>query len=1584
MKKRFYLLVLFFFSGSVLLTQAFAQEPTPVLNWDDLNNIRNDLSGDYVLQADLDQESAGYATYNTGDGWVPITVFTGTFEGNSHTISGLTSTTGGLFGVIDGGKVENLGLEDVAITSTVTSVAPLAGLLENGAEVLNSYTTGTLDGTGSYGNGGLVGRINTGSAVRRSWSSVDATHDSEGNNGRSGGLVGQVHNGTIEDSYFSGSFIATGEDIGGLVGIVWSNGNVVRSYSIGQVDGTVNVGGLVGRLAGSESSSFWDIEASGIDSSAAGTGLTTAEMHDGLTYLHAGWEIVTTTSPEAVWGINPDANMGYPFLTWQGYDPVPVEPVFSGGIGTEEDPFQLISWSDLDLVRDYADAHFVLMNDLDEGSPGYAGTGDAWSPIDGFTGNFDGNGHTINGLTSTIGGLFAEIRGEAILKNLGVINANISSATDNAGILVDAAQENPLIENCFSTGSLVSSGRSSQGGLVGRLNGVGATILGSWSSAEVVANAGNARWTGGLVGYLREGLIEDSYATGNVTTAAGQVAGLVGRAGAGTDLPFIVRNSYSTGQVSGTDFVGGLLGRVLADEGVWEVAASFWDMEASGIDSSAGGTGLTTAEMQDGLTYVSAGWDIVTTNSPEAVWGINPDANLGYPFLTWQGYDPVPVEVELEPQVVVVEPDNYPEEIGKLNRVIEEQIAINPQTTFILKRDAVYWLDGTISNEDFNLHIETEEGSGHPPIIRPASGGSFGNLDKMFVTHQDFTLDGIFVNAANDEGELLVLFLDHLGTDARVSINNSRLMHSNGTDIRLAGAGNSLFVTNSVIKNHGRVAGGTVGRVVDNAGNQDTIYFENNTIHNIQHSLMRNPNHTVGYYHVNHNTIMYVGQYTRIRRAVDMTFTNNLVLNFFTHGMTEGSTGSGIIELSDIDGVNNEDRNLVVSNNNIGYIDQPFLDIIANAGKVPVPVVNTSHAGIVTMEGNIEERVSFVDEPDMDQWEQWALLNEGQLTPAPDYPVAFDRWLDAFDEPAPAHFTTALDRDFTYSSGYASYRVAENGYPVGDLNWFPDLKELWVAGEPAPDPDFISVSTWEDLHNVRDDLDGDYVLQADLDHESAGYADYNTGDGWVSIEGFTGTFDGNGRTISGLTSTIGGLFSEIRGEAIVKNLGLVNANISSSTNNAGILVDWAHQGALIENCFSTGTLTTSARSSHGGLVGRTDDVETTIRGSWSSADVTVTRGGTDARWTGGLAGYIREGLIEDSYATGNVVSTGENVGGLAGRVGLSSTQGIVRNSYSTGQVSGDRTVGGLLGAIGALEAGSEVVASFWDTESSGMDESDGGEGLSTAEMKTESTFTDAGWDFTEVWAMDSEIHSGYPHLRHAVHVDDPDLEPVEITFANVQWPEDGEIKVGEEFTVYARVEAEGVTDNGESGDLQVWIGYNEADVAPDASGWTWVEADFNSGHTGTGHEYMAEIGSGLTAGTYFYVSRFQLKAQDYVYGGFDGGFWDGEANVSGVLVVSLPTDAAVADIPKEFGLQQNYPNPFNPVTSIQYQVPESAHVSIRVYNVLGQRVATLVNEVRDAGYHSVQFDGSRLASGIYIYRMDAGEFVQTYKLILAK
>jgi hypothetical protein len=97
------------------------------------------------------------------------------------------------------------------------------------------------------------------------------------------------------------------------------------------------------------------------------------------------------------------------------------------------------------------------------------------------------------------------------------------------------------------------------------------------------------------------------------------------------------------------------------------------------------------------------------------------------------------------------------------------------------------------------------------------------------------------------------------------------------------------------------------------------------------------------------------------------------------------------------------------------------------------------------------------------------------------------------------------------------------------------------------------------------------------------------------------------------------------------------------------------------------------------------------------------------------------------------------------------------------------------------------------------------------------------------------------------------------------------------------------------------------------------------------------------------------------------------------------TDVAVeAELPRTFALAQNYPNPFNPSTRIEFDVPRESHVRLDVYNLLGERIATLVDETRSAGIHSVQFDASALPSGLYLYRMSAGELTFVRKMILTR
>jgi hypothetical protein len=87
---------------------------------------------------------------------------------------------------------------------------------------------------------------------------------------------------------------------------------------------------------------------------------------------------------------------------------------------------------------------------------------------------------------------------------------------------------------------------------------------------------------------------------------------------------------------------------------------------------------------------------------------------------------------------------------------------------------------------------------------------------------------------------------------------------------------------------------------------------------------------------------------------------------------------------------------------------------------------------------------------------------------------------------------------------------------------------------------------------------------------------------------------------------------------------------------------------------------------------------------------------------------------------------------------------------------------------------------------------------------------------------------------------------------------------------------------------------------------------------------------------------------------------------------------------RRFVLEQNYPNPFNPSTVVSYQLPVASNVKLAIYDLLGREVAILVNERKMPGTYEVKFDGSNLASGVYFYRLQTGDFMQTRKLLLIR
>jgi len=296
----------------------------------------------------------------------------------------------------------------------------------------------------------------------------------------------------------------------------------------------------------------------------------------------------------------------------------------------------------------------------------------------------------------------------------------------------------------------------------------------------------------------------------------------------------------------------------------------------------------------------------------------------------------------------------------------------------------------------------------------------------------------------------------------------------------------------------------------------------------------------------------------------------------------------------------------------------------------------------------------------------------------------------------------------------------------------------------------LEIRDWNDLNEVRNNLGGNHRLMNDLDSTSAGYqnlasATANEGKGWqpigTLIRPFTGTFDGQGFEIRDLVinrpeEALVGLFSVTAEAAVIQNLKVVNAIVTGYTIAGGLV---AANVGLVTNAGFSGNVT--GQLSVGGVTG---DNQGTVSNSYSTGFVS----GAEEN-VGGLIGD-NKGTVSDSYSSAN--ATGEQfVGGLVGRV----SSGTVDKSYATGNVTGEDYVGGLVGSapLGA------VSDSFWDEEASGVTESDGGTGKTTAEMMNIATFNDtATQGLDEQWDIVG-VSAGVTNDAHIWNIVDGETYP---------------------------------------------------------------------------------------------------------------------------------------------------------------------------------------------------------------------------------
>lgn len=355
-----------------------------------------------------------------------------------------------------------------------------------------------------------------------------------------------------------------------------------------------------------------------------------------------GEEAFTYTAGATV-SLVAEAEEGYYFARWTGdVDTVSDINAMEAVITVTGDCFitanfvpdgaiPLWDWYDLDVITNHLSGYYVLMNNLDSTTPGYAesagpeaNNGLGWEPIDiGAEETFDGQGYEIRGLviarpTAYYVGLFGSVARGGVVKNVGLLDAVVIGEWPVAGLV---AWNEGTVSNSYSAG--IINGGGEVGGLVGRNAG---TVDRSHCSGSVAG----IEAVGGLVGmdWWESGNVSNSYATASVDGSS-SVGGLVGWNG-GT-----VTNCYATGSVTGGGDVGGLVGY----GGQLAIDHCFWDIQTSGQSTSTVGTGLNTTEMRSIATFSGAIWKIVavadaSTRNTYYIWNIVDDTT--YPFLSWE------------------------------------------------------------------------------------------------------------------------------------------------------------------------------------------------------------------------------------------------------------------------------------------------------------------------------------------------------------------------------------------------------------------------------------------------------------------------------------------------------------------------------------------------------------------------------------------------------------------------------------------------------------------------------------------------------------------------------------------------------------------------------------------------------------------------------------------------------------------------------------------------------------------------------------------------------------------------------------
>jgi filamentous hemagglutinin family protein len=462
--------------------------------------------------------------------------------------------------------------------------------------------TGVLDGLGhtidgyqlsaSANNLGLIGRLNGADAAVRN---IGVTNINVGGDAppNFGGLVGLISAGSVNNAFATGTMNSYAPQSGGLVGLADAGSSISQSYANVTIsNGADDAGGLVGRAG---------TGAVIADSSAAGNlAAPYGNNTGGLIGAINGATVSGSTASGSVSGTN---NVG-------------------GLVGLSEGVSSVIASS--------ASGNVTGANSIGGLVGSISASGGTASVVaqSSATGNVTASNAGAGGLIGLANGGGASVPVE--ITDSFASTGTVTAPGLGGGLIGDANVIN--VTGAYATGDVVSSlaGAFWYGGLMGRARNM--NLQRSYATGNVDVDIGVTRYVGGLIGETINGNFSDIYARGNVNAAGGRwVGGLIGFNSA------TISNAYATGQVVGSLNLGGLIGAAAGGS----VSNSFWDVETSGLGTagattgSAGGTGLSTADMTTTATFTNAGWDFT---SGSGVWARRDDLNDRYPVLRNFGY----------------------------------------------------------------------------------------------------------------------------------------------------------------------------------------------------------------------------------------------------------------------------------------------------------------------------------------------------------------------------------------------------------------------------------------------------------------------------------------------------------------------------------------------------------------------------------------------------------------------------------------------------------------------------------------------------------------------------------------------------------------------------------------------------------------------------------------------------------------------------------------------------------------------------------------------------------------------------------